>query len=151
MNKPQTIQLTSHRTYASRPWGRASTCTENSPRNSGAAAASGHSAYRSHRCRLDWVFITPYSPLRCAFVVRSRKSASDLVEWIGTFQHAEGLFAVPAVAHAGLLQCGKAGHLLLECLGGEHLVVVIDVVGGQDRLAVDTHCPAGCFQHQRDV
>src|SRR5271156_2676116 len=151
MNKPQTIQLISHRTCASRPWGRASTCTENNTKNRRAAAASGHSAYRSHRCKLDWVVITPYSLLRCAFVVRSRKSASDLVEWIGTFQHPEGLFAVPAVAHAGLLQCGKAGHLLLERLGGEHLVVVIDVVGGQDRLAVDVHCPAWRFQHQRGV
>jgi hypothetical protein len=25
------------------------------------------------------------------------------VEWVRTFQHAEGLFVVPAVAHAGLL------------------------------------------------
>ena len=55
--------------------------------------------------------------------------ATDLVERVGAFEHAVGLLAIPSVPHAGLLQRGKAGHLLLEGLDGEHVVVMIDVEG----------------------
>src|SRR5271168_472669 len=57
MNMPQMIQVTAHRTCDSRPCGRVSTSTEYMPKNRRAAAASGHSACRSHRCRLVWVFM----------------------------------------------------------------------------------------------
>src|SRR5262249_61662371 len=60
---------------------------------------------------------------------RRTRLTADLVQRARALEHPERLLAVPTVAHARLLQGGKARHLLLERVGGERPVVVVDVVG----------------------
>src|SRR5262249_29569761 len=83
-----------------------------------------------------------------------RLVAEDLVEWVGSFEHAVALLAVPPVAHARLLHRGEAGHLLFEGLHRVHVVVVMNVVGGKHGLAGDldvADVAVTGFQYQRDV
>jgi hypothetical protein len=57
--------------------------------------------------------------------------------WIRTLEHSVGLFAVPSVPHACLLKRWKVGDFFAHGLDGSRLIVVADVEGGNDGLALD--------------
>src|ERR1700722_14435604 len=73
MNRPQVVQLTSQSRCAPWPCGSASTSTEKTPKKRTAAAASGHSLCRSHRCKYVSVFMKRVSK-------RSERTAARLAD-----------------------------------------------------------------------